>query len=61
MVGYWADMAGDRFGLGELRLCRLGTRLVHKRNAQLVLSLPVVVGKVYEHHIGKVLHSAANL
>ena len=24
-------------------------------------SLPVVVGKVYEHHIGKTLHSAANL
>ena len=23
--------------------------------------LPTVVGKIYEHHIGKALHSAANL
>ena len=29
--------------------------------ARLARCLPVVVGKVYEHHTGKVLHSAANL
>ena len=29
--------------------------------ARLARSLPVVVGKVYEHHIGMALHSAANL
>ena len=29
--------------------------------ARLARSLPVVVGKVYEHHTGKALHSAANL
>ena len=28
---------------------------------QLAQSLTVVVGKVYEYHIGKALHSAANL
>ena len=42
----------------------LGTTLAHKGNqlrAQLAQSLPVVVGKVYEHHTGKALHSAANL
>ena len=43
----------------------LGTTLVHKGNyephAQLAQSLPVVVGKVCEHHIGKALNSAANL
>ena len=52
----------------------LGTRLVHKRNCELTRpagsmharsrlaqSLPIVVGKAYEYHIGKALHSAANL
>ena len=42
----------------------LGTTLVHKGNeprARLARSLPVVVGKVCEHHIGKALNSAANL
>ena len=44
----------------------LGTRLVHERNrecprARPARSLPVVMGKVYEHHTSKVLHSAANL
>ena len=28
---------------------------------RLARSLPVVVGKVYEHNVGKALHSAANL
>ena len=38
--------------------------LVHKGNephVRLARSLPVVVGKVCEHHTGKVLNSAANL
>ena len=38
--------------------------LVHKgneRRARLARSLPVVVGKVCEHHTGKALNSAANL
>ena len=38
--------------------------LVHKGNeprARLARSLPVVVGKVCEHHTGKALNSAANL
>ena len=38
--------------------------LVHKGNklrARLAWSLPVVVGKVCEHHTGKALNSAANL
>ena len=46
----------------------LGTRLVHMRNREslttgtaLARSLPVVVDKVYEHHTGKALNSAANL
>ena len=47
----------------------LGTRLVHKRNAELtthtagtVPSDPVYSsGQGYEHHIGKALHSGANL
>ena len=30
-------------------------------STQLARSLPVVVGKVYEHRTGKALHSAANL
>ena len=45
-------------------LIGLGTTLVHKGNklrARLARSLPVVVGKVCEHHIGKALNSAANL
>ena len=29
--------------------------------AQLAQSLPIVVDKVYEHHIGKALHSATYL
>ena len=29
--------------------------------ARLAQSLPIVVGKVYEHHIGKALNSAAKL
>ena len=45
----------------------LGTRLVHTSKiaswpcALLAQSLPVIVGKVYEHRIGKALHSVANL
>ena len=42
----------------------LGTTLVHKGNephVRLARSLPIVVGKVCEHHIGKALNSAANL
>ena len=35
--------------------------LVDHARARLARSLPVVVGKGYEHHIGKALHSAANL
>ena len=38
--------------------------LAHKGNeprARLARSLPVVVGKVCEHHTGKALNSAANL
>ena len=45
-------------------LIGLGTILVHKGNeprARLARSLPVVVGKVCEHHTGKALNSAANL
>ena len=45
-------------------LIGLGTTLVHRRNeprTRLARSLPVVVGKVYEHNIGKALNSAANL
>ena len=45
-------------------LIGLGTILVHKGDeprARLARSLPVVVGKVCEHHIGKALNSAANL
>ena len=37
---------------------------MHKGNelrARLARSLPIVVGKVCEHHIGKALNSAANL
>ena len=33
----------------------------HERRARLARSLPVVVGKVCEHHTGKALNSAANL
>ena len=29
--------------------------------ARLAQALPVVVGKVYEHHIGEALHSPTNL
>ena len=44
----------------------LGARQVHEQNhkltsrqdAWLTRFLPVVVGKAYEHHVGKVLHSA---
>ena len=45
-------------------LIDLGMTLVHKGNeprVRLARSLPVVVGKVCEHHIGKALNSAANL
>ena len=48
-------------------LIGLGMTLVHKRNRELTMrmrlawSLPIVVSKVYEHHIGKALHSAANI
>jgi len=38
----------------------LGVRLVHERNHKLTSgqaqSLPVVVGKACEHHMGKALH-----
>ena len=45
----------------KITVIGLGTRLVHERNreltsgqyAWLARSLPVVVGKAYEHHIGK--------
>ena len=44
----------------------LGTRLVHEQNRELATRTAgtvsfVVVGKVYEHHTGKALHSASNL
>ena len=47
-------------------LIGLGTTLVYKGNephVRLARSLPVVFGKVYEHHIhvGEALNSAANL
>ena len=43
-----------------------GSETSHKRNHELASgqytllaqSFPIVVGKVYEHHIGKALHSA---
>ena len=45
-------------------LIGLGTTLVHREmpHAQLARSLPIVVGKAYELHIGnKALNTAANL
>ena len=48
----------------DTTLIGLGTILVHKGNescARLARSLPVVVGKVCEHHMGKALSSAASL
>ena len=44
----------------------LGTRLVHKQNHEMIMQMAgtvsfIRVGKFYEHRIGKVLHSAANL
>ena len=45
-------------------LIGLGTTLVLKGNephARLARSLPVVVGKVCEHHTSKALNSVANL
>ena len=35
--------------------------LTSRHYTQLTRFLPVVVGKAYEHHIGKALHSAAYL
>ena len=51
----------------NITIVSLGTRLVTSENRELTTgtalaqSLPVIVDKVYEHHIGKALHSAANL
>ena len=41
----------------------MGTKLVHKQNCELTTRTAgtVVVGEVYEHHIGMALHLAVNL
>ena len=44
----------------KIMVIDLGVRLVHERNRKLTSgqawSLPVVVGKACEHHMGKALH-----
>ena len=51
----------------SITIVSLGNETSLKRNRELTTgtalaqSLPIVVDKVYEHHTGKVLHSAANL
>ena len=52
----------------NITIVSLGTRLVTSENREsvttdtaLARSLPIVVDKVYEHHTGKALNSAANL
>ena len=69
---YFSDFLGLRMHACSLiprpntTIIGLGTRLVHKQNRMLTTRTAGMVsscsgGMVNEHHIGKALHSAANL